>query len=172
MTPFTCPACGTASHHPMDKAQGYCARCSDHTAPTMGLWMLRGHEPVPAELPEFLAWYRPGTQGVVARTLVAQRSSNFGKVLTRKSLLTTSFLPVPAGREDRRLFFETKGIGAPVTIRCYQTWDEAAEGHREAVAALLAEPGWEAENAELSPEIEVSFLKLGTSMEDQAWPAR
>lgn len=30
---FTCPACGAVSHHPTDKAEGYCGRCHEHTAP-------------------------------------------------------------------------------------------------------------------------------------------
>lgn len=30
---FTCPKCGTTSHHPKDAEEGYCARCKDWTLP-------------------------------------------------------------------------------------------------------------------------------------------
>lgn len=29
--PFTCPRCRTASNHPDDKRDGYCAHCHDYT---------------------------------------------------------------------------------------------------------------------------------------------
>lgn len=28
---FTCPRCGAVSHHPLDLAEGYCAKCQDWT---------------------------------------------------------------------------------------------------------------------------------------------
>lgn len=30
--PFVCPRCGAVSHHPTDKAEGYCGRCHDWTS--------------------------------------------------------------------------------------------------------------------------------------------
>jgi hypothetical protein len=32
---FTCPACGTVSHHPENLARGYCARCHAFTGPRL-----------------------------------------------------------------------------------------------------------------------------------------
>ncbi|HKX69896.1 MAG TPA: hypothetical protein VJM75_01655 [Acidimicrobiales bacterium] len=29
--PFTCPRCGRASHHPLDRKYGYCGACNDYT---------------------------------------------------------------------------------------------------------------------------------------------
>lgn len=33
---ITCPACGARSYHPVDKEQGYCARCHEFTSPPGG----------------------------------------------------------------------------------------------------------------------------------------
>jgi hypothetical protein len=45
---FTCPRCGRVSHHPMDRAEGYCGACHDWTAPpARDLVCERGHAMAP-----------------------------------------------------------------------------------------------------------------------------
>jgi hypothetical protein len=34
---FTCPRCSRTSHHPIDAAAGYCAKCHAFTRPVRGL---------------------------------------------------------------------------------------------------------------------------------------